>query len=47
LIYGYAHVSTDGQSVSAQVAQLKEAGATTAPAILFYLLHGISACSLT
>jgi DNA invertase Pin-like site-specific DNA recombinase len=29
MIYGYARVSTDGQSVSAQVAQLKEAGATT------------------
>ncbi len=28
MIYGYAHVSTDGQSVDAQVAQLTAAGAT-------------------
>jgi DNA invertase Pin-like site-specific DNA recombinase len=29
MIYGYARVSTDGQSVSAQVAQLRAAGAET------------------
>ena len=27
MIYGYARVSTDGQSVDAQVKQLREAGA--------------------
>jgi len=27
MIYGYARVSTDGQSVAAQVKQLREAGA--------------------
>jgi DNA invertase Pin-like site-specific DNA recombinase len=27
MIYGYARVSTDGQSVNAQVIQLREAGA--------------------
>jgi DNA invertase Pin-like site-specific DNA recombinase len=27
MIYGYARVSTDGQSVNAQVMQLREAGA--------------------
>jgi hypothetical protein len=29
MIYGYARVSTGSQSVSVQVVQLKEAGATT------------------
>jgi hypothetical protein len=29
MIYGYASVSTDGQSVAAQVAQLTDAGAAT------------------
>jgi DNA invertase Pin-like site-specific DNA recombinase len=29
MIYGYARVSTDGQSVAAQVAQLTDAGAET------------------
>jgi DNA invertase Pin-like site-specific DNA recombinase len=29
MIYGYARVSTDGQSVAAQVAQLRAAGAST------------------
>ncbi len=29
MIYGYARVSTDGQSVAAQVAQLTDAGAAT------------------
>ena len=29
MIYGYARVSTDGQSVDAQVCQLRDAGATT------------------
>lgn len=28
MIYGYARVSTDGQSVSAQIQQLTEAGCT-------------------